>query len=383
VAPEHGSEASPSAKAAPKRDPSSSGWSLKIGTALGIPIRVHFTFLLLLVWFAGTASARDESVPIAIVFILLLFVCVVMHELGHAAMARRFGVSTREIVLYPIGGVARLENMPSGKAELLIALAGPAVNAVLAVALLCVLALYGPIVPDEVGALRAARDLVPNLLAANLSLLFFNLIPAFPMDGGRVLRASLSLAMPEERATAIAAAIGQGIALLFGAAALLFGQYFLLFIALFVFLGAGQEASFHRQRAIVLGRRAREAMITRFDVLAPQDSLARAAELLLATDQQDFPVVDAWSRVVGILPRKALLRGLAEHGTGGAVLEVMRRDPVSVPPDADLDQVLRLLQASPGSPVLVMDDGGLHGIITLENLTEFMDVTRSSRLARA
>jgi Zn-dependent protease/predicted transcriptional regulator len=350
---------------------------------LGIPIRIHLTFFLILLWFGGDAAGRGESAFLAIVFALLLFACVVLHELGHAAMARRFGVKTTEIVLYPIGGVARLENMPSGLAELLIALAGPAVNAVLSIGLVVFLWASGDLFPDGLGQLQTAADLVPGLLLANLSLLFFNLIPAFPMDGGRVLRATLTFVTSEDRATSIAAAVGQGIAVLFGAAGLFTRNYVLLFIALFVFLGAGQEAAFRRQRAVVLGRRAREAMVTRFETLAPQDSLGRAAELLLATHQQDFPVVSAWSRVVGVLSRSALLRGLAERGTDAAVLDVMHRDPVPVSPDADLEQVLRHLQANPGVPVLVVEGEELRGMITLENLTEFIEVTRRFGTAQA
>jgi len=360
-----------------------SSWSLRVGTALGIPIRVHFTFFLILLYFGGSAAADGESPVLAIVFGLLIFTCVVLHELGHAATAKQFGVRTREIVLYPIGGIAKLENMPSGKAELLIALAGPAVNAAIAAGLAVVLAVTGDLFPDGIGQLRSAGDLVPSMLIANLSLLFFNLIPAFPMDGGRVLRASLTFVTSEDRATAIAAAVGQGIAVLFGAAGLFLRNPFLLFIALFVFLGAGQEAVFHRHRSAVLGRTAREAMITRFETLAPQDSLGRAAELLLQTHQQDFPVLSAWNKVVGILPRSTLLRGLAEHGKEAAVLDVMQRDPVAVASDADLGQVLRHLQASPATPVLVIDGEELRGMITLENLTEFIEVTRSARAAHA
>ncbi len=367
-------------------DPAGSSWSFQVASALGIPIRIHLTFVLLLGYIGFVSITHGDSPVASVVFLILVFACVALHELGHAAMAQRFGVRTREIVLYPIGGVARLENIPSGWAELMIALAGPAVNLVIALVLALLLAAMGPVARGPEGLPVGLPGLLLKLLLANAMLFVFNLIPAFPMDGGRVLRALLALNMAEERATDIAATVGQALAMLFAAVGIFgipgtpFGSNpMLLFIALFVFLGAGQEAAFHRQRAMVLGHRAAEAMIVDFEALAPQDSLGRAAERLLATHQQDFPVVDAWNRLVGVLPRAVLLEALAREGTGAAVLQVMLREPATVRPDADLDEVLRLLQAHPGSPVLVLDDSGLRGMITLENLVEFIEIARSVR----
>jgi stage IV sporulation protein FB len=361
------------------RDGHDSPWAVNLGRPLGIPVRIHFTFLLLLVWF-GYLSWREGGQPLlGVAFIVLLFACVLLHELGHAWMAKRFGVRTRQIVLYPIGGVASLEGMPSGAAELLIAVAGPLVNLVIAFMLIVAqvaFAIPWPVTPQE---MVTGGSLLPRLLAANVALFAFNLIPAFPMDGGRVLRATLSFFMAHEKATSIAALVGQGIAILFGALGLFSGNFILVFIALFVFLGAGQEAAFERGRAAVSGRRARDAMVTRFDTLAPQDTLGRATELLLATHQQDFPVIDAWGRVAGTLGRSALLEGLARLGQGGAVLEVMRREPRTVSPDTPLDEVLPLFQGDPGAPILVADETGLKGMITLDNLGELIEVSRRLR----
>ena len=153
-------------------------------------------------------------------------------------------------------------------------------------------------------------------------------------------------------------------------------QFLLVFIGVFVFLGATQEAAFQRSRSAVAGRIAHDAMISRFETLQPQDSLARAAELLLATHQHDFPVLDAWGRVAGVLPRGRLLEGLARSGGATAVLDVMERDPVVVPPDLPLDAVLQHLQADPSRPLLVVEDGKLMGMLTLENLSEFMVVAK-------
>jgi len=367
----------------PPRDASSNpGWSITVARALGIPIRVHFTFLLLVVWFGFYGSRVGHRPALAVAFLLALFGCVVLHELGHAAMARRFGVRTREIVLYPFGGIARLDRVPTGQGELWIALAGPAVNLVLAVVLGLALSVAGAdLLPGE--RLLAGVDLVRQLAFVNVGLALFNLLPAFPMDGGRVLRAALSLAMPAQRATEIAAAIGQGVAILFGLAGLIDGNYMLVFIGLFVFIGAMQENAFQRERSAVLGRSAGEAMVTRFETLAPQDSLDVAAEHLLATHQQDFPVVDAWQRVVGVLSRDRLLSGLAQHGGRGAVLEVMDREPSFVAPADDLERVLQALRQKPGCPVLVHDGARLLGMVTLENVAEFIEVTRRGRAAES
>jgi Zn-dependent protease/predicted transcriptional regulator len=377
-----------SSQEAPQRaqrtPPETAGWSVRVGSLLGIPIRIHFTFLLLLLWFGTVSSGQGDGFLGGVVFILLLFGCVVLHELGHAVMARRFGVETREIVLYPIGGVARLDRIPPGKAELLIALAGPAVNAVLAALLFGWLLLRQVRAPGSPMELLTDAPVVWQLLTANLTLFFFNLIPAFPMDGGRVLRATLSLFLGEDRATGIAATVGQGMAILFAALALFPPPVkpMLLLIAIFVFLGAGQEAAFQRHRTAVRGLTARAAMVTRFETLVPNDSLARAAELLLATHQHDFPVIDAWGRVAGVLHRTALLAGLAGEGRERAVLEYMDREPVAVSPEAPLEEVLKLLQGRPPGPILVVGEGGLEGMITLENFGELVEVSQSLRRTR-
>ncbi len=265
-----------SSQEAPQRTqrtpPETAGWSVRVGSLLGIPIRIHFTFLLLLLWFGTVSSGQGDGFLGGVVFMLLLFGCVVLHELGHAVMAKRFGVETREIVLYPIGGVARLDRIPPGKAELLIALAGPAVNAVLAALLFGWLILRQVRAPGSPMELLTDAPVVWQLLTANLTLFFFNLIPAFPMDGGRVLRATLSLFLGEDRATGIAATVGQGMAILFAALALFPPPVkpMLLLIAIFVFLGAGQEAAFQRHRTAVRGLTARAAMVTRFEIAGAQ-----------------------------------------------------------------------------------------------------------------
>jgi stage IV sporulation protein FB len=355
---------------------SGSRWAFQIGTMLGIPIRIHATFLLILIWFGMAAAAANRNVPSGIALVLAFFGCVLLHELGHAAMARQFGVRTREIVLYPIGGVARLESIPGGWAELAIALAGPAVNVVLAAG--CAAALIAFKAPLQLQETMQGHHtgLVQQLLGANILLVLFNMIPAFPMDGGRVLRALLAVGLGQQRATRIAAFIGQTIAGVFVIGGLFQANFLLAFIGVFVFLGASQEVAFQTRREAIAGHVAHEAMITKFETLAPQDTLGRAAELLLATHQHDFPVIDAWNRIAGVLPRARLLEGLAASGRDTNVLEVMLRDTVQVAPATDLEFVLQHLQRDPSTPLLVVEDGALRGMVTLENLAEFIVVAR-------
>lgn len=357
-------------------DNQTSPGSLQLLKVAGIPIRVHFTFLFLVLWFAFYTANLGEPASMAMLLLLLVFACVVLHELGHALVARRFGLETREIVLYPIGGVARLMGSPSGVAELVIAAAGPLVNLVLATILIFVMSALQ--ISFDLEAEAASAALMSRLLFANLLLFGFNLLPAFPMDGGRILRAVLSLFVGEVEATRFAAMVGQGMALLMALFAMVGpgGNLVLLLIAVFVFFGAGQEAAFNRTRLMVRGRRAAEAMTTRFERLAPQDPLEWAARLYLATPQRDFPVVDAWGRVAGLLDRAALLGGLAALGRDSAVLEAMRREVRTVAPDAPLELVLRQLVAAPQEPLLVVEDDKLLGMVDAEKIRQLIEVTR-------
>jgi Zn-dependent protease/predicted transcriptional regulator len=345
---------------------------LQLGSALGIPIRLHTTFLLLLVWFGYHSTRSGNRLVWSLAYLGLVFLCVVLHELGHAAMARRFGVRTREIVLYPVGGIARLEAMPAGRAELFIALAGPAVNVAVAGVLVLVARISGGSLLWD-GRLTSAGDLLPGLFVLNLILFFFNLLPAFPMDGGRVLRAGLALLTNQERATRIATRVGQGVAVLFAIAAILPPlNPLLLLIALFVFVGASQEAGFYRQRTSMLGAAARRVMNSRFESLLPGDSLEHAARRLLGTHQDAFPVVDAAGRAVGLLPRPVLLQGLAEGGTGAHVADVMLRDFPVVGADENVERVVVLLRAQPDCPLTVVERGKPAGMITLADLAGFV-----------
>ncbi len=358
--------------AGPPAPPSQNAWAVRLATVAGIPIRLHFTFLLFLVWVGMRGGGA-----LGIALVCTLFLCVVLHELGHSLVALRYGIPVADITLYPIGGVARIEKRPQARQELWIALAGPAVNVIIALVLYAGLIGTGGLVPADVT--RAAhggwRGFAETIMMANIALVLFNLIPAFPMDGGRVLRALLALRLPPERATAIAAGIGQFIAIAVGLWAMLTGAYWYLFIAFFVYIGAGQEAFAYRQAALIEGVLVKQAMLTDVRTLTVGTTLKEAADVLLDTSQHDFPVVHG-DAVQGILTRDSLLRGLAEGGPGAYVAGAMRRDFLSAGPDDDLGELLPRLQAQPG-PLLVLDaanDNRLLGMVTGENVAEFFAV---------
>jgi len=358
-------------------------WSWKIGRLAGINVYVHATFLLLILfilvayWVKGHSLATAVS---AVVFILLIFACVVLHELGHALTARRYGVRTRDIVLLPIGGVARLDRMPEEpKQELWVALAGPAVNVVIAAVLFLLITLLG--IRTEMRNLHwASGNLLVRLMMANLWLAGFNLIPAFPMDGGRVLRALLATRTDYARATQIAAQVGQGIALLFGLVGL-FSDPMLLFIALFVWMGAEAEATMAQIHTSIGRIPVRQVMLTEFQTLRPDDTLGRAVELILAGFQQDFPVVFG-DRVLGILTREDLMRTLAQQGSGVAVREAMQREFQMVDSHDMLEEALGLLHRCRCRALPVQHDGRLVGMLNTENVGEFMMIQAALRQAK-
>jgi len=355
-------------------------WSFSIGTIGGTQVRIHVTFLLLVGWYAWAAgrTGGTSAATSATGFLLALFLCILLHEFGHIAMARRFGVRTPEVILLPIGGVARLERMPDEpRQELLVALAGPAVTLLIAALLWAGLALTRPVPGPE--ALDQARiPLLPGLLWVNLSLLAFNLIPAFPMDGGRVLRAILAKRKGMVAGTRIAARIGQGFAILLGVLGL-YGSPILLLIAGFIFLGAQAEAAAVETRAAGHGVRAAQMMVTDFRVLRVHATLRDATEALLTGDQREFPVVDNLGRLEGLLTRDLLIRALTDRGPEATVATAMAPVPATVGVDLPFDAALELLRRSglPALPV-VGHDGALVGLLTLDNITDLLLVRRAT-----
>ena len=353
-------------------------WSWKLATLAGIEVRVHATFLILVFWLIlihAQAGHTVQQTVSGIVFVFAIFACVLLHELGHAFAAMRYGIRTRDITLLPIGGLARLERMPRQPSqELVVALAGPAVNVVIAV--LIAAALLVTSTPWTLETLDPLSLPWPvRLMAINLLLVAFNILPAFPMDGGRVLRAILAMRLPYVRATDIAAWVGQGMAVLFGLIGLLVNP-FLVLIALFVWVGAVFEAGAVRIRSSLEGKSTREAMLTEFQTLARSDRLQRAVDLTLAGSQKDFPVLDH-GEFVGLLPQKALIRALAVHGPNESVGAVMSPRTVEIEARAPLEESLEFFQAAGTSCLPVTEGGRLVGLLNADNISELLKIQQA------
>lgn len=344
--------------------------SWRIGEAAGIGIFIHWTFLILPVLIglnALSSGAGLAGAASAVLFILAIFACVVLHELGHALAARYYGIPTRDITLLPIGGVARLERMPRKPVqELVIAVAGPAVNVVIAAVLLLVLTLMGN-AEQLFSVTFLAGPFLARLMIANVILVVFNMLPAFPMDGGRVLRSVLAMFTRYDRATNIAAGVGQVMALLFVAAGIFTGNWMLLFVALFVFLAARGEATMARQRVALDGVRVGDVMQRTFYTVDAHAPLSDAAQTVMFSDQQDFPVVSG-GQFVGMLSRDEVQRQMAAGRGHFRVSDFMRRDVPTFDQSTPLETSLERMQAERIPTAPVARSGVLVGLLSARSL---------------
>ena len=351
------------------------GWSITLGSVRGTVVRLHVTFLLFLLWIGAVyyAQGGPQAAVAGVVFIALLFACVVLHEFGHIFAARRYGVQTPDVVLLPIGGVARMERIPEEPIqEIVVALAGPAVNVVIAAVLFLAL---GGFPSFEALMAEPEGGLAGRLLYANVFLAVFNLIPAFPMDGGRVLRAFLARWTGYARGTRIAAGIGQGLAFLFGLLGLAGGNPILLFVALFIYLAAASESHAAQMRQVAQGVMNADAMVTHFERLGREARIADAVECLIRTTRHEFPVCDTADRLQGVLTRHAMIRTLKERGPDAPVVGVMDEDIPEVRDRGNLEDATRLLQEKNRPAVGVVDrEGRLVGLVTRETIGELMMV---------
>jgi Zn-dependent protease/CBS domain-containing protein len=358
-------------------------WSWRIGAIAGIGVYIHATFLLLIFFILGLYLHEGRTLEGAlggVLFVLAIFGCIVLHELGHALTARKYGIRTRDITLLPIGGLARLERMPDVPIqELWVALAGPAVNAVIAGGLY-VGAFIAGVSPQVQPFHWTGGSFLNRLMVVNLWLLLFNLIPAFPMDGGRVLRAVLATRMEYTQATVLASRIGQAIAYVFGLVGL-FTDPFLLFIALFVWMGAEQEAAMVQVHTSLGGIPVQRAMLTDFRTLNPDDTLQTAIDHTLAGWQQDFPVVFG-DHVLGVLNREDVLRTIAQQGSDVHVREAMQREFKAVDSHDMLETALAVLHGCKCRSLPVVHDGRLVGMLTTDNVGEFLMIQSALRRAR-
>jgi Zn-dependent protease/CBS domain-containing protein len=352
--------------------PKRSWWTFRVGNVAGVAIRVHITLLVLLAWIALVYAARGAGAAgtlFGLGLVVSVFAIIVVHELGHALMARRFGYATRDIVLLPIGGIANLERIPERPSqELAVALVGPAINlAIAAVLWIVLLAVSGSL--DAARASGIAGAFVAQLVWINVALAVFNLLPAFPMDGGRALRALLALRMPHERATEIAATLGKALAVLIGVAGVL-GNPLLILIAAVVWIGASQERALVHLRSALHGVPVSAAMLRHVDTVTPEQSLEDAAALLLSGGQNELPVIDH-GQPVGVLTRGDVAAALAHAGPAAPIASAPRHAVVTVAPGDPLDKVLEQLRQSPDAVALVVDHGAPVGLVTAEHLAAY------------
>lgn len=356
-------------------------WSITIGRIAGTAVRIHITFLLLLAWIGLSAwrTGGSEAALGGLVFILLLFGCVLAHEFGHILMARRFGIATPEVTLLPIGGVAALERMPEKPREqLAVAVAGPAVNVAIAAVLLLYLGASADSSQVAEGMNRledSSFNLVARLASANVFLVLFNLLPAFPMDGGRVLNALLAMRMDKRKAMRISARTGQMMAFLFGFAGLVWGNPMLVFIAIFVYVAAAAEAESSGLEDIASNLFVSDAMETRFAVAPVDATLADAVDILLATPQYEFPIVDGFGKSVGLLTRDGLIAALREAGPMAPVTQALQAPAASVRRRDKLDFALKEMNRIGAPAISVVDEAGVVvGLLTMQNIAEMMMV---------
>jgi Zn-dependent protease/predicted transcriptional regulator len=356
-------------------------WSWHIGRVAGVNIYLHATLLILVAWIGYEYYAWRHQVRDVIegtLFIVCFFGIVLLHELGHALAARHYHIRTPDITLLPIGGLARMERMPERPhQELMVALAGPAVNVLLALVYWGTISPLSVLVPPQ-DFRWVGGHFLEKLVWTNVAMAAFNLMPAFPMDGGRVLRALLAMRLGYTRATRWAADIGQVMAFAFGALGLYAMHPLWVFIALFVYLGAEQEAEIVRVKSALAGVPIQRVMITDFRSLAPQDLLQRAVEHTLAGFQQDFPVLDG-GRVVGVLTRRDLIAALTRRGQAAPVAEAMRREFQTASPEEEAETVFARLDAAGCHSLPVVEHDRLVGIVTAEIVGEYLMIQSALR----
>jgi Zn-dependent protease len=350
--------------------------NLKLGSVSGIKIVVHWTFFFLIVWIVFDELIRGgptESILFNITFVLAVFFCVVLHELGHALTARRFGISTKKITLLPIGGIASLDRIPeSPRQELLVTIAGPLVNVIIAILLYFIVPVqeYARLnFTESFEALMSFsfQNFLFYLFIVNVGLVFFNIIPAFPMDGGRVLRALLAMRLNRVKATKIASSIGQIIAVIFLLVGLLYNP-FLIFIALFIFLGAYGENQMVQQLALLNGHTVEEAMLLHITTFKPEDSIDLAVNKIISGTEINFIILEN-NKVKGLLYHKDIIENSNKNVL---IKDVMNVNFKSVKSTDDLKKVYNLIYNENNAFFPVIDNGKLVGAIDHTNLTEYI-----------
>jgi Zn-dependent protease/predicted transcriptional regulator len=354
-------------------------WSFKIGKLFGIPIRVHLTFLLLLLFIGivGSKQGGSSGALFGIIAIIFIFVCVILHEVGHSLVAVHYGIKVNDIILLPIGGVSRMEEIPEDpKQEITISIVGPLVSFGLALLFFVLaVAIHQSINFKQINLFN--RNVVASLFWINLVLGLFNLIPAFPMDGGRVLRGILATRMESLKATKIAVGVGQGFAILlffFG----IFFNWWMALIAIFIYLGAEGEERMVAVKSSLGKSPVKLAMLTEVHTVSPDETVGEVLESICHGLQQDFPVVEE-GEVVGILTREAIFSALHKHEKSIRVKEVMQKDFVSTTEDASLSEIYKTMTSHRLFVMPVMKDKKLRGMINLEQIGKYHMICQEER----
>lgn len=358
--------------------------SFKLFSVRGINIRMHITFPLILIWaavqFGYLSNAGINGAIFGVIVVTFLFAIVTLHELGHSFAALNYGVPVKDIVLLPIGGVAQLERIPENPwQEFVIAIAGPAVNFVLAIILWLIARVLNIDVLPTLSSLGSFDNLSFSTIFAyvfvyNLFLGVFNLLPAFPMDGGRILRALLAYWLPYPRATAIAATIGRGLAWLMGLYGFLGGGFWLILIAFFIYIGAGQERSAVEVRALLRGLTVDQAYSRDVHVLRLTDTLQDAVDITLSSFQATFPVCNEVQQLAGVLPYMRLVEALRQQDNYNLpVARVMVTDLPAVMPNRELIEVQQIMHENRAEALPVVDGNGQFlGLITANDVAEVL-----------
>jgi len=364
-------------------------WSIKLGRIFGIDIKVHLTFLLILVW--GALNYGGSAGPLyGVAVTLALFTLVLLHELGHGLAAIGYGIPVKDITLLPIGGVARLERMPEKPLhELVVALAGPAVNVILAMVLLPIVAVLAVMqgVPLSAGMLMqpGLLGLLVFLLTANISLAVFNMIPAFPLDGGRVLRAILGFFVDYQQATQAAVTVGRILAIGLGLLAVFNGQISLALIAMFIFFVGGQEGQAVAARGILRRARVAQALTNNAVALSPEATVGQVASLMMSSRQSDFPVLDPISgQLLGVATSHNVARAMEQGRWRSGVVDIMQqaRNVPTIALNASLDELQEKLVRTSSRVAAVYDGLYFRGLISLEDVYrvfQFLSQSGSSR----
>ncbi|WP_299667854.1 site-2 protease family protein [uncultured Polaribacter sp.] len=351
--------------------------NLSLGSIAGIKINVHWTFFLLIVWIVFDQMKRGgntASILYNIAFILTVFVCVILHELGHALMAKRFKIKTKKITLLPIGGIASLERIPeSPKQEFLVAIAGPLVNVCIAALLFFTIPIHDILNQNfNDSYVFFSRFTLQNFLfylfLVNVGLVLFNMIPAFPMDGGRVLRSALAMKMNRVKATQIAASTGQFFAVLF----LIFGLLYnpiLIFIALFIFLGAYGENQIVNHLAILNGHKVQEAMMTNITTFNPNDTINKVLKTIISGTENNFIVLKG-AVIIGVLYHKDIIEN--SHKEDCLVKDMMTTKFTLLKAKDDLKKVYELIYSKSNTFFPVVKQDELIGVIDAINLNEYL-----------